>query len=55
MLLETSGAEIVISANWPSLFKHEIFAYFKYGIVNIHPGDLPKYRGNACPNWAIFK
>ena len=27
---------------------------FEYGIINAHAGDLPRYRGNACPNWAII-
>jgi methionyl-tRNA formyltransferase len=21
---------------------------------NPHTGDLPRYRGNACPDWAII-
>jgi UDP-4-amino-4-deoxy-L-arabinose formyltransferase/UDP-glucuronic acid dehydrogenase (UDP-4-keto-hexauronic acid decarboxylating) len=24
------------------------------GILNAHAGDLPRYRGNAVPNWAIL-
>jgi methionyl-tRNA formyltransferase len=27
---------------------------FKYGIINAHAGDLPRFRGNACPNWALL-
>ena len=27
---------------------------FEHGILNAHAGDLPRYRGNACPNWAIL-
>ena len=23
-------------------------------MLNAHAGDLPKYKGNACPNWAIL-
>jgi methionyl-tRNA formyltransferase len=26
----------------------------QHGFFNVHPGDLPRYRGNACPNWAIL-
>ncbi len=25
----------------------------KLGFVNVHPGRLPHYRGNSCPEWAI--
>ena len=27
---------------------------FRHGVLNAHAGDLPRYRGNACPNWAIL-
>lgn len=27
---------------------------FLYGILNGHAGDLPRYRSNACQNWAII-
>ena len=49
-----SGAEIALSVNWLTLFGAEIIAAFPHGILNAHAGDLPRYRGNACPNWAIL-
>lgn len=49
-----SGAEIAISVNWLTLFGPQIIAAFPRGILNAHAGDLPRYRGNACPNWAIL-
>ncbi len=24
------------------------------GIINIHPGILPNYRGSTCPEWTLF-
>lgn len=24
------------------------------GMLNVHPGKLPEYRGCSCPEWAIF-
>ncbi len=24
------------------------------GFLNVHPGKLPQYRGNSCPEWAIY-
>jgi UDP-4-amino-4-deoxy-L-arabinose formyltransferase/UDP-glucuronic acid dehydrogenase (UDP-4-keto-hexauronic acid decarboxylating) len=27
---------------------------FPLGVLNAHAGDLPRFRGNACPNWAIL-
>jgi len=52
--LKTMGLDLGISVNNPLLIKNEIIKQFKFGILNAHAGDLPKYRGNACPNWAII-
>jgi methionyl-tRNA formyltransferase len=49
-----SGAEVAISVNWPHLLGKEIINALPLGIINAHAGDLPRYRGNACPNWAIL-
>ena len=50
----TSGAQVAVSINWPILLGARIRSCFEHGVVNAHPGDLPRYRGNACPNWAIL-
>ena len=49
------GADIGISINWVSIIYNRHINWFKLGILNAHMGDLPKYRGNACPNWAILQ
>jgi methionyl-tRNA formyltransferase len=46
--------ELAISVNWISVLKQKHIDMFKYGILNAHAGDLPKYRGNACANWALL-
>ena len=33
----------------------QIISEFKHGILNFHPGDLPKYRGCSAPEWQIFE
>ncbi len=53
-LLKESGAEIVISINWPTLLPTAVLNLPRYGVLNAHAGDLPRFRGNACPNWAIL-
>lgn len=53
-ILKKSKLDLGISVNNPLLIKKEIFDQFKFGILNAHAGDLPRYRGNACPNWAII-
>jgi len=47
--------DLGVSTNNRLLISKDIISYFKHGILNAHPGDLPRYRGNACPNWAILK
>lgn len=52
--IEKYDCDVAISLNWLNILKQPICNVFKYGIWNAHAGDLPKYRGNACPNWAII-
>jgi len=53
-MLRQSGAEVAISVNWQVMIGQEILEQFKYGVINAHAGDLPRFKGNACPNWAIL-
>jgi methionyl-tRNA formyltransferase len=46
--------DLGITMNWPTMISEPIVKSFKHGIINAHGSDLPKYRGNACPNWAII-
>ncbi len=52
--LVQSGAQIGISINWPTMIRRQTCEALTHGILNGHAGDLPRYRGNACPNWAII-
>ena len=52
--LESSGAEIGVSVNYPSIIPQSLIDLFPLGILNAHGGDLPRYRGNACQAWAIL-
>ena len=47
--------DICISINWLTILSDEFLSIFKYGVLNAHAGDLPRFKGNACPNWAILK
>lgn len=47
-------ADIAVSMNWLTVLKSKPLSAFPYGILNAHAGDLPLYKGNACPNWAIL-
>ena len=47
-------ADICLSVNWVTVLKQRFLDRFPHGVYNAHPGDLPRYRGNACLNWAIL-
>lgn len=53
-LVSASAADVCISINWPTLITPDTIALFSHGVINAHAGDLPRFRGNACPNWAIL-
>lgn len=53
-VFRASGCELAVSVNWPSLLPAALLDLFPHGVLNAHAGDLPRYRGNACPNWAIL-
>lgn len=53
-ILISMQADIAISVNWLTVIQKRTIELFPYGILNGHAGDLPRYRGNACPNWAII-
>lgn len=46
--------DAALSINWPVVMPSALLALFRLGILNAHAGDLPRYRGNACPNWALL-
>jgi methionyl-tRNA formyltransferase len=54
-LISNLSPDVGISVNWKTLIGLDLIKCFRYGIINIHAGDLPKYRGNAVPNWAILQ
>lgn len=53
-LVKSSMADIALSINYTGVIPSAIIDLFKYGILNAHGGDLPRYRGNACQAWAII-
>lgn len=53
-LIKKSKPDIAVSINWLTVIQKQTMDLFPYGILNGHAGDLPRYRGNACPNWAII-
>jgi len=52
--IKDKKVDIGISVNCINIIEQELIDAFKIGILNSHAGNLPRYRGNACPNWAII-
>ena len=52
--LQRADCEIGVSVNWLTILGEAACAAFPRGVLNAHAGDLPRFRGNACPNWAIL-
>lgn len=46
--------ELVISVRFSLIFKPDLIDRVPLGIVNIHPGPLPGYRGLFAPFWQIL-
>ncbi len=53
--MRLAACELGVSLNWRTLIMPAALASFARGVINGHAGDLPRYRGNACPNWAILQ
>lgn len=52
--LEAATCDIAVSMNWLTILPSSVRCRFPLGVFNAHPGDLPRFKGNACPNWAIL-
>ena len=53
-LMRDARASVAISVNWPVVLSESVLGLLPRGVVNAHMGDLPRFRGNACPNWALL-
>ena len=45
--------DYLFNSGTPNKIKESIIKNVK-GIINIHPGLLPKYRGSTCVEWALY-
>lgn len=53
-LIKQLKPDIGISINWPIIITENLLKLLPYGILNCHPGNLPRFRGNAATNWALL-
>lgn len=52
--IENTKAEIAVLAAFGKIIPKNVLNHFKYGILNIHPSLLPKYRGPSPVQTAIL-
>lgn len=53
-LKEFDNLEIGISVNHRNIISSSVLDLFRHGVLNLHGGDLPRFKGNACQAWAII-
>lgn len=51
-IVKKENPDAVIIASYDKVIPQNILAYSKF--INVHLGDLPRYRGRATVNWAII-
>lgn len=52
-LVRDSKIDIAIQGGI-GILKPDMLAAPAIGFVNVHPGALPAYRGNSCPEWQLY-
>lgn len=53
-LVKELGIDCLVNAGTPRRLTSVILKSTKHGILNIHPGLLPDYRGCSAVEWAIY-
>jgi methionyl-tRNA formyltransferase len=53
-LIQQLGISCLFNAGTPRKLIGALISSVQHGIVNIHPGLLPQYRGCTAVEWAIF-
>ena len=53
-LVRDLALDVLGNAGTPRILGAEILAAPSLGIVNCHPGLLPRFRGRTCVEWAIY-
>ena len=52
-LARNLGVDYFLNAGTPRILKAD-FLNISKGVINAHPGLLPKYRGCTCVEWSIY-
>lgn len=53
--IEAFAPDLILSVRFSYLFRRSTIAMAKAGIINVHPGPLPGYRGLYAPFWQMIR
>ena len=53
-LIKNLKFDVLLNAGTPRKLSSNILKSTKHGVLNIHPGLLPEYRGCSAVEWAIY-
>lgn len=53
-IIQNHNIKIGFSVNWKYTIPEDFIRLFEHGILNLHLGNLPDYKGNATANWSII-
>ncbi|WP_337868703.1 methionyl-tRNA formyltransferase [Meiothermus sp.] len=53
-LFREMGPEVAVTAAYGKILPAELLAIPRFGFLNLHPSDLPKYRGPAPVQWTLI-
>ncbi|GIW24502.1 methionyl-tRNA formyltransferase [Meiothermus sp.] len=53
-LFRELAPEVAVTAAYGKILPAELLEVPKYGFLNLHPSDLPKYRGPAPVQWTLI-
>lgn len=54
VLIKKLNLSVLVNGGTPTILKKCTLESPNLGVLNIHPGRLPDYRGCTCVEWAIF-
>ena len=53
-LISSLDIKLILNGGTPRILTRDIFSAPSLGVLNVHPGKLPEYRGCTAVEWAIF-
>jgi len=52
--VKSLAADVIVLAGYPVIVRSEFLSSATFGVINLHAGVLPNYRGSSPLNWAII-